>query len=336
MAVIGGPDERLLHAQIAQVRLHVEVELAFQVHEEADLGFVTVLRRSRPLIALEARNEHVVLDRGLLAQFLQLFRSEVGFQPRVVDAVQLVRVELRRRIVALSDPVLIEDLDDGDGRLITVFRFSVRVDVRQQVVGVLLLQLDDALVEEREALGPLQAVGIRHAIALFVRASDVEIEVHVDAVLLELGHQEVEPVELLRIEGAGIVLAAVGNAGGRPLVDEMQADNVDAVTRQGAGPHRRVFLGGKLDRSRTPIGEVNAPESDTLPVGLHEVSALDANVAVLTGRSIVEKRYVGGRRCGVAMVDYIWLEQAVVPLDLCEAGEGEEHRSSDYRDTGAK
>ncbi len=102
--------------------------------------------------------------------------------------------------------------------------------MRQQVEGVLFLQFDEAPVVQRQALSPLQARGIRHAVAFLVRTAHVEVQVHVDPVPLEFGDQEVQPVELLRIEGAGIVLAAVENAGGSPLVYEMQADNVDPVT----------------------------------------------------------------------------------------------------------
>ena len=56
--------------RLAQVALHVLVELVLQVHEEANLGFVSVLRRGGAGIAREPRNERVALNAGLLAEFL--------------------------------------------------------------------------------------------------------------------------------------------------------------------------------------------------------------------------------------------------------------------------
>ena len=111
---------------------------------------------------------------------------------------------------------------------------------------------------------------------------------------------------------------------GRPLVDEVQANDVDAVTRQRARPHRSVFLGRKFDRAGTPVGEMHAPEADALAVGLHEVTALNANEAILPGGAVVQERNVGRRSSGGAMIDDERLEKAVVPLRLREGREREE------------
>src|ERR1022692_2811624 len=113
------------------------VEPVLQGHEKADVSFVPVLRRRGSLTSAEAWNGRVALDPRFLANLLQLVRREVGSEPGVVDAVQLVRVELRRRVVAKADTVLVQDLDDGNGRLVAVFGLGVGVEVRQQVVGVL-------------------------------------------------------------------------------------------------------------------------------------------------------------------------------------------------------
>ena len=204
--------------------------------------------------------------------------------------------------------------------------------MRQQVVGVLFLQLDDAFVVERNALRPLQAVGVRHTVAFLEDTPHVEVQVHVDAVLLELGDQEVQPVELLSIEGTGIVLAAVGNAGGSPLVQEMQADDVDAIAGQGGGPHGSIFFRRQFDRAGTPVGEMDAPKADAPAVGLDQVSALNADVAVLSRRSVVQERNIRRRARRRAVVHHIRLEQAVVPLGLGEAGQGKRDQSSDYLD----
>ena len=171
----------------------------------------------------------------------------------------------------------------------------------------------------------------RHAVAFLVIAADVEVEVHVDAVLLQLGDQEVQPVELLGIEGAGIVFAAIGNAGGRPLVHEVQADDVDAITGQSPRPHGGVFFGRKLDRAGAPVGEMDAPEADPFAIGLDEVAALDADEAVLSGGRVVEEGEIGRRGSGGAVVDHIRLEQAIVPLDLGEAGKGKRGECGDKR-----
>src|SRR5436190_1977203 len=82
------------------------------------------------------------------------------------------------------------------------------------------------------------------------------------------------PVELLRIEGTGIVLAAVHNARGSPLIDEVEADHIDAMPGQTACPHGRVFLGREFDGTGAPVGEMDSPKADSFSIRLHEMAAL--------------------------------------------------------------
>ena len=48
--------------------------------------------------------------------------------------------------------VFVDDLDDRDGRLVAVFGFRVRVEVREQLPGVIALQLEQPLADERHPL----------------------------------------------------------------------------------------------------------------------------------------------------------------------------------------
>jgi len=63
-----------------------------------------------------------------------------------------------------------------------------------------------------------------------------------------------------------------------------------------------------------PIGEVDAPETDSLAVCLREVAVLDADDAVLAGGSVEQERYVGRRRTARAVVHHKGSEQGIVPL----------------------
>ena len=54
--------------------------------------------------------------------------------------------------------------------------------------------------------------------------------------------EEVEAVELLRVEGAAVGLRGVDDAARRGEIDEVQPHHVDAETREGGRVHGSVFV----------------------------------------------------------------------------------------------
>ena len=315
-----------LHSQgVLEVAAHLLVEAVFQVHEEGQLRFVAFLRGAGDLAGRQARDGRgatsITGHAGRLAQFLQLLGAAIPAQPGVVEVGQLLVVIRGGRAESQVDAILIEKLHDGDGRLVAVFGFGVGIDVRQQLLRVFLFQLDEARVEERETLGPLDLVVVAHAVAGLVGAAHVEVQVDIDAALLELGDLEIQAVELLSIERAAVGACGIDDAARGGEIEKVQADDVDAEAGQGGGPHGGVFLGRQFDRPAAPIGEVDAPEANALAVGFDEVAALDADEAVLAGRRIEEERHVRRGRGRGAMIHHERLEQVVVPLREGAAGE---------------
>ena len=114
-------------------------------------------------------------------------RRECAFAPATsYIASRALLVERRGRAEAHVQGVFIENFDNGDGRLVAVFGFGVRVHVGQKVAGILLLQLDQTRVEESESLAPLDAREVLNAVAGFVGAAYIEVEIDIDAALVEL------------------------------------------------------------------------------------------------------------------------------------------------------
>ena len=77
--------------------------------------------------------------------------------------------------------------------------------MRQKLLRVLLVEHLHLLVEVVHDLREAEILIVPHAVAFAVDASDVEVQVRVDAAFLQLGDEVVERVQLLRIELARVV-----------------------------------------------------------------------------------------------------------------------------------
>jgi hypothetical protein len=151
--------------------------------------------------------------------------------------------------------------------------------VGQELPGVLLLQLNQPLVEVGEPLGEPQQLVVGHSVARFVGAADVQVEVRVDAAVLELGDEEVQPVELGRIEGAGVVAGGFDQALRGHAVQEVKPDAVDPVPGELLRQNWRGFLRG----DRRHAGDVHSPDPKSAAARPHQVSALRPDETVLSG-----------------------------------------------------
>ena len=118
-------------------------------------------------------------------------------------------------------------------------------------------------------------------------ACDVEIDVHVDAALLELRYQVIEAFALRGVERAPRRPAVVHDAHllrehGVALevraVEVVEAHAVDSEAREARGKALRLLVRGEVRRA----GEVRRVELDA-PFVVDEVAALHADAPVLAG-----------------------------------------------------
>ena len=113
---------------------------------------------------------------------------------------------------------------------------GVGVDVGEELLRVVALGGDHSGAEVVEALViGWAAIAFREAVLFVEPAGDVEIEVHVDAVELELVDEIVEAFEVVGVDGQMVGLAA-------PDVMVVHVVCADAVDAQ-AGQARREALG---------------------------------------------------------------------------------------------
>ena len=131
-------------------------------------------------------------------------------------------------------------------------------------------------------------------------ARTVEIEVHVDAALLELGDEEIETLEPLRVELEPRVAAdcrerapaaALHEVPVGWRVEDVQTHEVEPEPREPIrGPH-----GVRVHRAGGRADDVHAVEADFPGVG-HEALPLDPHEPVLPGRRVQECGHVHGVR----------------------------------------
>ena len=152
--------------------------------------------------------------------------------------------------------------------------------MRQQLPGELTLQFQQALVEEGHRLGKAQVFEILDAVAGLVGPTHVQVEVGVDAPLLELGDEEIQFVQLRRIQLARIVPVGRNQATGRDAIQHVKPDAVDAEAGQAPGKSGGVFF----LRKAAGTGGVHAPNPETTSVRINQVPVSSRDVPVLARR----------------------------------------------------
>jgi len=184
----------------------------------------------------------------------------------------------------LHDRVLVDQFDDGQGGLLEVAVAGVGVAVGEKLLGVFAMEAGDVVVEILESLPQAEALVVGHSVPGPIDPADVEVEVAVDAALLEFGHEEVEAVELRGVEAAGGL--AIGREEARPFapvgVEEVEADAIDAESGDLFGHSGRVGF----FREAGSAGEVHPPQPQPSSPPIYQVPALDADVAVFARRAL--------------------------------------------------
>jgi hypothetical protein len=172
----------------------------------------------------------------------------------------------------------------------------------EKLFGVLLLQLDQPRIVERQPFGPSNLVGVFDAVAHFVGPADVEVQVDIDAAFFEFCDPEIEPVELLGVERTRVVARGVDQPARRRQVEEVQPHAIDAEARQRRRPHRRVLFLRQHRGAAAPIRDVDSPQPQPLPGARHEMAAGDSREAMFSGWRVQQKREIDYRRRATAMI----------------------------------
>ncbi len=206
-------------------------------------------------------------------------------QPRVELATEDVGVVRRERPQGLvgvphEEAILVGDLDERHGRVGGVTDFSIRVYVREDVAGVLLLGVDQSRGEDAVNLVEF-TVCRRQAQDLAVLMAHVQVDVDENPALGQLVDEEVQSVEGLGFEGPPISAPdASGPAGG---VHVVEPNGVDAGCSQASCHLGGVLVGGEVCAE----AQVYSPDADlsaSIKVSFvdFEPLGIDRNGPVLT------------------------------------------------------
>ncbi len=137
----------------------------------------------------------------------------------------------------------------------------------QQLLGIFLLQLDHALVEERRSFRALaELVRILDAIARFEWPPDEQIKVDVDSAFLQFRNKKVFAIELVGVQVACVLASGRDESTRRLKIEKLETHAVHAKPRQRCRPKRSIFFRGNLPRSFAPIGDIHTPQANTLAV----------------------------------------------------------------------
>ena len=110
-------------------------------------------------------------------------------------------------------------------------------------------------------------------------------------------------------------------------VQELEADAVDAESRERGSIDLGIVVRRQQRRTCSPAGEIDTPEPNPLAVGGGEVSTGDADEAVFAGGSIKEEPDVGRRGGGDEVVDRKFGERRTLSSLLRESrSKGEQER----------
>ena len=157
-------------------------------------------------------------------------------QPAIPQFGELVRVRTRQRVElapgpARNDGILVINLDDRDPGIVDVRFAGIRVHVLQQVFGVFLLKLDHTRVEVVDSfIVRRKLIGVREPVPLLERARHVEIDIHVDPILVQAGNEIVELIELLGVDLCRRLVNVLTPDIAR--VHMVQADDANAESRE--------------------------------------------------------------------------------------------------------
>ena len=196
--------------------------------------------------------------------------------------------------VALDGGFLVVHLHGDDGRIVLEGETGVGVHMAEKLPGVFLLQLDEPGVIHGIALHAVRdGTGIVQAVALQKGPGHQQVDVQVDALLLELGKEIVEAIQALGVEDAGRALVivqqrglfAAGPAAG-PLSDGrvggVEADHVHAHAGKARGQLLRILMGRCVGAG----GDVEAQEAGAHAVLEIEMALLHAHKAVAARRGV--------------------------------------------------
>jgi len=158
------------------------------------------------------------------------------------------------------------------------------------------LQLDHAPIEERRSLGSFsQKIRIMYAIGGLEGASDQEIEVNVNPALLKLSDEEILFIQLLGVEGARVLGAAIYESARRLKIKKLEAYAVHTESGQCRRQERRILFRWDLPGTLAPICNVDSPKPYALAISGGQVAISDLNESMLARGSIQQERYIYGR-----------------------------------------
>ena len=92
-----------------------------------------------------------------------------------------------------------------------------------------------------------------HAVAGPVVASDVEVQIDVNAALEQFRNEEILMVELLSIEVLSVVARGINQSSRRSKIEKMEPGKIDTKARERVGPNRRVLLRRYGDGAPAPL-----------------------------------------------------------------------------------
>jgi len=208
-----------------------------------------------------------------------------------------------QRVGDLKHGVLVVQLDDSHSRVFRIREPGIGIDVADQVARVLLLRRDVRLIDEVDALA--------ETVHLFrlagIGTADMQVDVHVDAVLLELSDQPVELVELLRVQRLHVVVEDALRRLGE--IEVMQPDEVEAEFSEPTRHARRLLLG----RHGMVVADVRAEQPHFAAAAVHDPLAVRPQMPVRPSRLRVEKREVN-RRAGSVSIRQVRNDERKPPL----------------------
>ena len=187
-----------------------------------------------------------------------------------------------------AEGVFVVDLHERDGGFVGVALAGVGVHVREEVAGVVLLHGDHrgaVVVHALVVVGVALFLGAR---TVGVGAGDVQVQVGVDAVFLQLGDEEIEPVELAGVERAAVLCEDA--AGRAEHVHVVKAHAVDAKFRHACGDLRsHGFVWKICSEARVHTEDAQALFAGEKVAVLHMDESIAARGLVVQPRNVCRR-----------------------------------------------